>query len=84
MNGGKMQGRGETSEREWRRSMRAKVDQLKCRTVGECVKTCPDVFRFQEGSKRATVLLDPIPPQFEKKVRQAARRCPENAVIVEE
>jgi ferredoxin len=64
--------------------MRARVDQLKCRTVGECVKTCPDVFRFQEGSKRATVLLDPIPPQFKKKVREAARRCPENAVIVEE
>jgi ferredoxin len=41
--------------------MRAKVDQLKCRTVGECVKTCPDVFRFQGGSKKATVLLDPIP-----------------------
>jgi len=64
--------------------MRAKVDQLKCRTVGECVKTCPDVFRFQEGSKRAMVTVDPIPPHFEEKVREASRRCPENAVIVEE
>lgn len=64
--------------------MRAKVDQLKCRTAGECVKTCPDVFRFQEGSKRATVMVDPIPSRFEAKVREAARRCPENAVIVEE
>jgi len=64
--------------------MRANVEQLKCRTVGECVKTCPDVFRFQEGSKRATVLLDPIPPHFEEKVREAARRCPEKAVIIEE
>jgi len=64
--------------------MRAKVDQLKCRTVGECVKTCPDVFRFQEGSKRATVLVDPIPSHLEKKVREAAKRCPENAVIIEE
>jgi ferredoxin len=44
--------------------MRAEVDQLKCRTVGECVKTCPDVFRFQEGSKRATVTADPIPPTW--------------------
>jgi ferredoxin len=64
--------------------MRAEVDQMKCRTVGECVKTCPDVFRFQEGSKRATVLFDPIPSRFEKKVREAARRCPEKAVIIEE
>jgi ferredoxin len=64
--------------------MKAWVDQLKCRTVGECVKTCPDVFRFQEGSKRATVLLDPIPTQFEDKVRKAAKRCPENAVMIRE
>jgi ferredoxin len=64
--------------------MRAEVDQLKCRTAGECVRTCPDVFRFQEGSKRATVLLDPIPAHLEKKVREAARRCPQDAVLVEE
>jgi ferredoxin len=64
--------------------MRAEVDQLKCRTVGECVKTCPDVFRFQEGSKRATVLLDPIPAHLQEKVRLAARRCPEAAVILRE
>ena len=64
--------------------MRAKVDQLKCRTVGECVKTCPDVFRFQEGSKRAMVTVDPIPPDLEAKVRKAARLCPQNAVIIEE
>jgi ferredoxin len=64
--------------------MRAEVDQLKCRTVGECVKTCPDVFRFQEGSKRAAVTADPIPRRMEGKVREAARRCPEHAVIVKE
>jgi len=64
--------------------MRAEVDQLKCRTVGQCVKTCPDVFRFQEGSKRATVTLDPIPPALEGKVREAACRCPQNAVLIEE
>ena len=64
--------------------MRAEVDQLKCRTVGECVKTCPDVFRFQEGSKRATVTVDPIPSHLEGKVRQAAKRCPERAVIIKE
>jgi hypothetical protein len=29
------------------------------------------------------VLMNPIPPQFEAKVREAARRCPENAVIIE-
>ena len=64
--------------------MRAKVDQLKCRTVGECVRACPDVFRFQEGSKRATVLVDPIPAHLQRKVREAAGRCPQGAVIIED
>ena len=64
--------------------MRAKVDQLKCLTAGESVRTCPDVFRFQEGSKKAAVLLDPIPPHFEEKVREAAERCSQGAVIIEE
>lgn len=64
--------------------MRARVDPLKCRTVGECVKVCPEAFRFQEGSKRAAVTLDPIPPGLEGKVCEAARRCPENAVLIEE
>ena len=35
--------------------MRVKVDQLKCGTIGICVKECPQVFRFQPGSKKATV-----------------------------
>jgi ferredoxin len=64
--------------------MRASVDQLKCLTVGECVKTCPDVFRFQEGSKKAAVMLDPIPPHLEEKVREAAARCPQKAVVIEQ
>jgi ferredoxin len=64
--------------------MRVEVDQLKCRTVGQCVKTCPEVFRFQEGSKRAKATVDPIPRGLEGKVREAARRCPEKAVLIKE
>ncbi|MEJ2725084.1 MAG: ferredoxin [Deltaproteobacteria bacterium] len=64
--------------------MKAEVDQMKCGTVGICVKICPEVFRFQEGSKKATVILDPIPPAFHDRCRRAARECPNNAVIVKE
>lgn len=63
--------------------MRARVDPLKCRTVGECVKLCPEAFRFLEGSKKATVILDPIPPRLEGRVCQAARSCPEGAISIE-
>ena len=64
--------------------MKAEVDQMKCRTVGICVKTCPQVFRFQEGSKRASVLLEEIPESLMEKCREAARLCPNNAILIKE
>jgi ferredoxin len=62
--------------------MKVEVDQMKCMTAGMCVKTCPEVFRFQEGSKRATVLFEEIPQRFENKCLQAARSCPNKAIII--
>ena len=62
--------------------MRARVIQNKCGTVGMCVKTCPDVFRFQEGSKKATVLVDPIPRHLEQDCLKAADLCPNKAIVV--
>jgi ferredoxin len=62
--------------------MRVHVDQLRCRTAGECVKRCPEVFRFQEGSKRAEVLFDPVPPALRRKCAEAADHCPNRAIVV--
>jgi ferredoxin len=64
--------------------MKAKVDQMKCETIGICVKECPQVFRFQPGSKKATVIVDEIPPALEEKCRQVARMCPAEAIITQE
>jgi ferredoxin len=63
--------------------MRAKVDPLKCRTAGECVKACPEAFRFLEGSKKATVTRDPIPPHLVELVIEAAGLCPADAILIE-
>ncbi|MBN1225470.1 MAG: ferredoxin [Deltaproteobacteria bacterium] len=65
-------------------TMRARVDQLKCETIGICVKKCPQVFRFEPGSKKATVIVDEIPPGLEKKCREVANMCPSRAIIIEE
>jgi ferredoxin len=65
-------------------TMKVEVDQMKCQTAGMCVKKCPDVFRFQEGSKRAAVIIVPIPASLEQKCRDAARKCPNNAITIEE
>jgi ferredoxin len=64
--------------------MRAKVDQLKCETIGICVKELPHIFRFQPGSKKATVIVDEIPPALEEKCRKVARMCPSEAICIEE
>jgi ferredoxin len=64
--------------------MKATVDEMKCRTVGLCVKECPDVFRFQEGSKRAAVRIDPIPLSLQACCRRVATLCPNDAIIIEE
>ncbi len=62
--------------------MKVEIDQLKCTTVGICVQRCPDVFRFQEGSKKAAVTLDVIPPALQAKVTEIAALCPNQAIII--
>ena len=64
--------------------MRIEVDQLKCDTTGICVSQCPEVFRFQEGSKKATVILDEIPRGLEQKCREIVGLCPREAIILKE
>ena len=65
-------------------NMKVEVDQMKCGTVGLCVKECPEVFRFQEGSKKAAVIIGEIPPALQKKCRDAARKCPNAAITIKE
>ena len=62
--------------------MKIEVDQRKCGTAGICVMECPEVFRFQEGSKKATVILKEIPERLRQKCREVARKCPNEAIIV--
>lgn len=62
--------------------MKIEVDQVKCGTVGICVMECPEVFRFQAGSKKAEVYVDEIPPRLEQKCRAVARKCPNEAIII--
>jgi ferredoxin len=62
--------------------MRVRVIQNKCETVGICVKACPDIFRFQEGSKKATVIVDKVPSHLEQKCLKAVDLCPNRAIVV--
>lgn len=62
--------------------MKASVDQMMCGGVGICVKRCPEVFRFQEGSKKATVTLEEIPRSLWEVCRKAASECPNSAIVI--
>jgi len=62
--------------------MKVEVDQVKCGTMGVCVKTCPEVFRFQEGSKKAIAISGDVPADHVEKCIRAARSCPKQAIII--
>ena len=64
--------------------MRVKVDAMKCETAGICVKECPEVFRFQEGSKKAHAITEEIPPRRQRKCRKVADLCPAKAIRIVE
>ena len=64
--------------------MKIRVDQLKCDTSGICVMECPELFRFQEGSKKAKALVEEVPPSMKDICIRIADRYPSKAIILEE
>jgi ferredoxin len=62
--------------------LKAIVDQKRCQSVGICVQQLPEVFQFQPGSKKAMVIKKEIPVELERKCREVAAQCPQQAIIV--
>jgi len=62
--------------------MRVEVDQVKCGTIGRCVKICPEVFRFHPGNKKAYAVTPEVPLHLEAKCVEAAEKCPNNAISI--
>ena len=62
--------------------MLVRVMQDMCGTAGLCVKICPEVFRFQEGSKKAEVIMDKVPPHLLSSCNKAVESCPNKAIVV--
>jgi ferredoxin len=62
--------------------MKATVDPNRCDIAGICVVICPEVFRFHEGSKKAYVTRVEIPKNLEQKCLEAAKKCPNKAIII--
>jgi ferredoxin len=62
--------------------MKVEVDQIKCGTMGVCVKICPEIFRFQEGSKKAVAITGGIPEKYIAKCIEAVKKCPNEAIVM--
>ncbi len=62
--------------------MKVNVDQKRCRTYGLCVEICPDVFRFEPGSKKAAAILKDVPDHLQAACRQAAAKCAACAIVI--
>ncbi len=61
--------------------MKATVDKDLCSGCELCTQSCPDIFEM-EGDV-AKVKVDPIPPDQEECVKQAADECPVEAIKIE-
>lgn len=59
--------------------MRVDVDQELCISCGTCIDICPEVFRWNEDDKAASV-VDEVPVDLEDKAREAAESCPTEAI----
>ena len=63
--------------------MRVKVDYDLCEANAVCMETCPEVFRVEEDDT-LTVLIERPPASLRKKVEEAVRLCPRQAISIVE
>lgn len=63
--------------------MRVRITE-QCMGDRNCHKLCPEVFGYSEDQLEAIVKVNPIPEKYEDVVRQAAKECGADAIIIEE
>ena len=58
------------------------IDQ--CMGDRNCNELCPEIFEYDEDKLLSIVKMDVIPKHLEDVVRQAAKECGAEAIIIEE
>jgi ferredoxin len=59
------------------------VNQERCEGHGQCMAAAPEVLGFDDDGL-TVVLRDPVDPAAEGAARAAVRRCPVDALHIEE
>ncbi|MDW5298962.1 MAG: ferredoxin [Sedimentibacter sp.] len=62
--------------------MKAIVDRDACISCGLCESICPGVFKLDDENI-STVIVDPVPEEFEDCAVESKETCPTNAIIIE-
>ncbi len=61
--------------------MKVRVDKETCVGDESCVEICPEVFEMQGDV--AVAKSEDVPKNLEEKVKEAAKSCPVEAIIIE-
>lgn len=61
--------------------MKVVVDYDLCEANALCMEACPEVFRVEEDDT-LTVLMDEVPESLRKKLMDAERLCPRQAIRI--
>jgi len=62
--------------------MKVRVDGSICQGHTLCAMTAPDVFELSEVDGHALAVSEDVPSAREAAVREAARSCPEQAIVL--
>jgi ferredoxin len=62
--------------------MRLWVDPEKCFGHALCLEDTADLFEWDDASSKAVANEGEVPPDREDKAREAARCCPEQAIVL--
>jgi ferredoxin len=64
--------------------MKVQVDAERCQGHTLCAMRAPSAFQLSEIDGHSSAVNEDVPPEWEDDVREAARSCPEQAVVVTE
>lgn len=62
--------------------MKVRVDPELCQGHTLCAMTAPELFGLRDEDGHAYAHSAEVPPELEDKAREAARSCPEQAIVL--
>lgn len=63
--------------------MKVHVDPQRCQGHTLCAMIAPEMFSLSDLDGTSSAVCDVVPPDQEEMVQEAARSCPEQAIVIE-